>query len=248
MGARNTVVSIKDPLSVSVTNTLEVEAEKAEDGEIVSLDIPGLSRIKVGDKITISSRKLPYRINRIESRDIMGLPVYDLMIASRTKASLFVLPMLPGNRSTYYYDKFLLNCFVGTKDVSNVIAVLFRFSGLKMFANLEQSMQRLKCYMKTEDPTKSTVLYLFEVPKYYQEDFNKFLEGKYSEMTEDYKLKILDFHGVDFDSSIGHILFKDETRRLELEELLDTNLPEDAELYSIPNMDHEIYDPDVYDL
>ena len=246
MGARNTVVSIKDPLSVSVTNTLEVEAEKAAGGEIVSIDIPGLTKIKVGDKI--SSRKLPYRINKIESRNIMGLPVYDLMIASRTKASLFVLPMLPGNRNTYYYDKFLLNCFVGTKDVSNVIAVLFRFSGLKMFTSLEQSMQRLKCYMKTEDPTKSTVLYLFEVPKYYQEDFNKFLEGRYSEMTEDYKLKILDFHGVDFDSSIGHILFKDEARKQELEELLDIDLPEDAELYSIPNMDQEIYDPDVYDL
>jgi len=248
MGGRNTVVSIKDPLTVSVSNTMDVEADIDGEGNILSIDIPGVSKINVGDKLTISSRKVPYRINRIVSRDIMGLPVYDLMIASRTKASLFILPMLPGNRDTFYYDRFLLNCFVGTKDVDNVIAVLFRFSGLKTFASLEDSMKKLKSYIKTEDPTKSTVLYLFKVPRRYQKDFDKFLEGKYSEMTENYKYKIMNFHGVDDESSIGQILFKDPYRKEELENLLDMELPKDAELYSIPNMEQEIYDPDMYDL
>ena len=127
MGGRNTVVSIKDPLTVSVSNTMDVEADIDTEGNILAIDIPGLSKIAVGDKLTISSRKVPYKINKIVSRDIMGLPVYDLMVAPRTRASLFILPMLPGNRNTYYYDKFLLNCFVGTKDADNVIAILFRF-------------------------------------------------------------------------------------------------------------------------
>tara|TARA_R110002051_G_scaffold60601_1_gene111151 strand:+ start:2785 stop:3531 length:747 start_codon:yes stop_codon:yes gene_type:complete len=248
MGGRNTVVSIKDPLTVSVSNTMDVEADIDTEGNILAIDIPGLSKIAVGDKLTISSRKVPYKINKIVSRDIMGLPVYDLMVAPRTRASLFILPMLPGNRNTYYYDKFLLNCFVGTKDADNVIAILFRFSGLKTFAALEESMKKLKSYMQTEDPTKSTVLYLFSIPKRYKEDFNKFLKGKYSEMSENYKYKILSFHGVSEESSIGQILFKDPSRKIELEELLDLNLPENAELYSIPNMDQEIYDPDQYDL
>ena len=67
-------------------------------------------------------------------------------------------------------------------------------------------------------------------------------------MSENYKYKILSFHGVSEESSIGQILFKDPSRKIELEELLDLNLPENAELYSIPNMDQEIYDPDQYDL
>ena len=112
MGGRNSVIAIKDPLTVTVANTMDVTIVKDEEEKIVAIDIPGLSQISLGNVISVSNHKFKFKINSIESKDIMGLPVYDLIMAPRTKASLFILPMLPGNRQSYYYDKLFLNCFV----------------------------------------------------------------------------------------------------------------------------------------
>jgi hypothetical protein len=246
MGGRNSVISIKDPLTVTVANTMDVSVEKDSEDNIISIDIPGLSKISIGNTITVSAKKFKFKINSIESKDIMGLPVYDLIMAPRTKASLFVLPMLPGNRQSYYYDKLLLNCFVGTKEHDNVIALLFRFSGMKSFISLEESLKKLKSFIKTEDPTNTTVLFVFDVPERYKQDYQKFKEGKYSEMDTNYKYRILDFHNASEDGAIGQILFKGDERKHQLEEIIGQSLPENAELLSSPYIEQEIYDEEVY--
>lgn len=248
MGGRNSVITIKDPLTVTVANTMDVTVVKDEEEEIVSIDIPGLSQISLGNVISVSNRKFKFKINSIESKDIMGLPVYDLIMAPRTKASLFILPMLPGNRQSYYYDKLFLNCFVGTKDEPNVIALLFRFSGIKSFIALEESLKKLKTFVKAEDPTKTTVMFVFRVPDRYTKNYKKFLDGKYSEMDTEYKYRVLDFHNANEDGAIGQILFKDDERKAQLEEIIGQALPENAELLSTPNILQETYDHKVYDI
>jgi hypothetical protein len=54
MGGRNSVISIKDPLTVTVANTMDVSVEKDSEDNIVSIDIPGLSKISIGNIITVS--------------------------------------------------------------------------------------------------------------------------------------------------------------------------------------------------
>lgn len=248
MEKRNSVVSIKDPLTITVTNTMDVTIVKDDEEKILSIDIPGLAQISLGNVISISNQKFKFKINSIESKDTIGLPVYDLIMAPRTKASLFILPMLPGNRQSYYYDKFFLNCFVGTKDEDNVIALLFRFSGIKGFIALEESLKKLKTFIKSEDPTKNTVMFVFKVSDRYTKNYKKFLNGKYSEMDYQYKHRILDFHNAAVDGVIGQILFKDEERKVQLEEIIGQDLPENAELLSTPNISQETYDYKVYDI
>jgi hypothetical protein len=248
MEKRDSVVFIKDPLTVTVANTGDVTVMKDGEEKILSIDIPGLSEISLGTVISISNQKFKFKINSIESKDSTNLPVYDLIMAPRTKASLFILPMLPGNRQSYYYDTLFLNCFVGTKDENNVIAILFRFSGMKGFIGLEESLKKLKTFIKSEDPTKSTVMFVFKVPEKYIKNYKRFLNGKYSEMDSHYKHRILDFHNAAVDGVIGQILFKDEERKVQLEEIIGQDLPENAELLSTPNISQETYDYKVYDI
>ena len=248
MEIRDSVVFIKDPLTVTVANTRDVTVMKDGEEKILSIDIPGLSEISLGTVISISNQKFKFKINSIESKDSTNLPVYDLIMAPRTKASLFILPMLPGNRQSYYYDTLFLNCFVGTKNENNIIAVLFRFSGIKGFIGLEESLKKLKTFIKSEDPTKSTVMFVFKVPEKYIKNYKRFLNGKYSEMDSHYKHRILEFHNSAVDGVIGQILFKDAERRARLEEAIGQDLPENAELLSTPTLSQETYDHEIYNI
>lgn len=241
-------IAIKDPLTITVSNTLNVSCVKDEDNKVISLDIPNLATISVGDRISIGKTSAPYRVNTIVERQGHGLPIYDLRIAVRTKSSLFLLPMFPGPKHAYFYDKFFLNCFMGTDKEDDVLALLYRFSGIKSFIELEDALKKLTIFKRSEDPTEKTVLYVFEVPHKYKKDYQRFLKGKYSEFSERYKNRILEFHNMSKDSVIGHILYKDDARRLELEEIVGEPLPKDAELHSIPNPKYENYDPKIYSL
>jgi hypothetical protein len=244
----SSVVAIKDPLTVTVTNTMDVTIVRGDEDKIISIDIPGVAQVSLGNVMSISNHKIKFKINSIESKDTTGLPIYELAMANRTKASLFILPMLPGNRQSYYYNTLFLNCFVSTEDEDTIIALLFRFSGIKGFIALEGSLKKLKTFISSKDPTKNTVMFVFKVPERHSENYKRFLNGRYSEMDSQYKHRVLEFHNSPIDGVIGQILFKDEERRAQLEEAIGQDLPENAELLSTPNISQETYDHKVYDI
>ena len=76
------------------------------------------------------------------------------------------------------------------------------------------------------------------------------MNGRYSEIDDLWKLKILDFHGFDIDGHTGQILFKDSRLRNKIEENLDITLSEDTELHSIidrnvEELNFEFYAPSI---
>ena len=75
----------------------------------------------------------------------------------------------------------------------------------------------------------------FKVPEGCENDFQKFCEGKYSQMSHSYKLKVLTFHGLTKDTLIGKVLFKSEDRKKQLELDLGSSIPDDVELYDKPD-------------
>lgn len=249
-GRTRTGIEVKNALTVKAVGYIGVKVVKDENDNITSITIPDMPEFSLGKKLHIGKDRHPYRINMIKEVGPSNNRSYEMSIAKRTKASLFVLPMLPGQRATYFFDRNMINCFIGTDKHENVIALLYRFSGDIEFVRFEDMLKNLDYFIESIDPTNRTVLYVFSVPEEHEHNYQMFLEGKYSRFDSDYKTRILRFHNSGKDSTLGQILYRTKNRKKQLERALELNfeLDDEAELYSILNIEEETYDPKTYDI
>lgn len=254
--SRNIVIT--DSLSFKIVKTpdleLQIETEKIVstagivDEKIISIQAENIPKISIGSKVSIGSPAMVYKVNSIKRRDSPS-NIFDLRMARRTRSCLFILPMLPGNHSAYFYNSLLVNVFVRVPGSDeNVIALLYRFSGKKEFVDFEAALSLLPNFIKAEDVSKTLVLYTFSIPEEYMEDAAKFVSGDYSKFSKHYKDRILRFYSATEKSFLGQILSKAEEKRLELESKIGEKLPKDAEVYSVPDMLDETFHPEVYDI
>tara|TARA_R110002096_G_scaffold186205_4_gene365140 strand:- start:20511 stop:21239 length:729 start_codon:yes stop_codon:yes gene_type:complete len=219
----------KDAFSITETGT-----------EITSVS-SSLTTIKLGETVKYKG-KIPYKINKIKKVD----SGYELIVADRTKSSLFMLPMFTGTQDLFLYNTLFVNAFVGVDGNDNCIGLLYRFSGDSDFLKFEQALRSFKDFKEVIDPSPYFVLFVFNVPGKFKDDYRQFIRGKYSNLSHELKENILKFHGVDPDSSLGQILYKSDKRKLRLEKSLKVSLPRNAELLDIPNIDTETFDKDIY--
>ena len=89
-------------------------------------------------------------------------------------------------------------------------------------------------------------MFVFNIPKRHVRNYKKFINGKYSKLSQSYKFAILEFHDKDLDDTLGQVLFKAERRKRTLERKLGAALPEDSELLSIIDTKKETYNPEIY--
>jgi|TARA_Y100000310_G_scaffold345652_1_gene467749 hypothetical protein len=214
------------------------------ENRIYSLEGPDGLNLSVG--LTIPIKGVRYKINLIEEKEIKGVITYELSVAKRTKSSIYILPMLGGNRNLFLWNKLLVNVFIATEENNKCIALLYRFSADPLFLKFEKALCKFKNFISKIDVDSYHVLFIFDVPKNHKNNYEVFINGKYSELQKLYKLNILEFHDQDISSQMGQILFKSEKRKQLLERLLDVNLPKNSELYSIINIEEETFNPEVY--
>lgn len=215
-----------------------------EGGNIVSLAMPDNYFIAVGDTIKIKNE--PYKVNIINKIEKNNVITYHLKTAERTKTSIFILPMLSGNRNLFLYDTHLINAFIGVEDIQDHLVLLYRWSEDPLFAKFDLALKKFPTFVKAYDPDPNHTVYVFKIPKKHIKNFVLFKEGKYSELDDNYKLKILDFHYMTADSALAKILFKSYERKAQLEKKLDAELPEDSELLSIIDLETEILNLKYY--
>ena len=89
-------------------------------------------------------------------------------------------------------------------------------------------------------------MFVFDVPDGAKASYEHYVAGKYSQIDDLWKLKILEFHDFDIDGQTGKILFQSESLRKQLEDRLDVVLPPDSELHDKPSLEKEIFDPEYY--
>lgn len=245
-----TGIEIKNALTVKAVGYFDADVTKDDSGNITSVTFSDIPTISLGKVLHIGKDRHPYRINMIKEVGPENNRSYEMSVAKRTKASLFILPMLPGQRATYFFDKHLINCFIGTDKESHVIALLYRFSGSTDFIKFEEMLKGLPNFKHMSDTTKRTVLYVFDVPDEHLDDYFLFRRGMYSKFDPKYKIRILRFHNSGKDSTLGKILYRDQSRKKQLERDLNLNfeLDKNAELYSIPDLEEETYDPAYYNV
>mgnify|MGYP003337682623 CR=1 FL=1 len=192
--------------------------------------------------------KNPYKVNYITPlyNAVNLLAGYDLSVAKPTKSSIFLCPMFGGRRELFYWNNLLVNAFCAVPNEENVIALLYRFSGDPTFVKFEAALQNFRTFKYKIDTDPYHVLFVFGVPEESQSSYSHFVNGRYSEIDDIMKLKILDYHGFNMDGSTAKILFKSPSLKRELEEQLDVTIPEGTELHSPPNLNEETFDPEHY--
>jgi hypothetical protein len=139
----------------------------------------------------------------------------------------------------------LVNTFIGDENYpkyDNHIFLLYKFSGSKAFLTYESELEDHELFVKSYDPDKEHVMYVFKVPSFYKNDYELYKKGKYSEMAYDYKVLIFEFHKIyDHEHKVAKVLFKHPDLKEELEDRIDVELPKGAEVSSVPDLSTEIY-------
>ena len=138
-----------------------------------------------------------------------------------------------------------MNAFISTPEYDECIALLYRFSGDKMFTKFEEAMCAMPTFIKFEDVDPFHVLFVFDIPDSAKNSYKRFRAGQYSQIDDIWKLMILDYHDYKADGKTGQILYKDPELRKSLEKSLDIELG-DSELHSIPDMRYERFDKEYY--
>ena len=215
------------------------------DGVIYSLEGPDGIIISVNN--TTEIKKIKYKVNFIEQTIVNKTIYYDICMAKRTKSSIFILPMLGGNKNLFFWDRLFVNAFIETPEEKDCIALLYRWSSDPLFIKFEKALSKFKDFRKKYDPNPYYVLFVFNIPKNYKRNYKLFKNGKYSKLSKAYKISILDFHDLEISSEVGQILFQDPKRKKVLEEKLDAILEDNSELLSIIDND-EIFNIKKYEL
>lgn len=225
-----------------------LHAELGPNKEIIRLYREDGWEIKIGD--TIRPRpSSPYKVNHILIAQAKGrIHSYELKVSFHNSSSIFVLPFLGGNRQLYMWNTQFVNCFVGTtkKDAGQVIALLYRFKGDTLFLKFESALCAFRNFKYRYDPDPNHVMFVFDIPEEAQASFGHYMDGRYSQIDDLWKLKILDFHGFNIEGHTGKIMFQANSLRKSIEEKLDVELDPGCELHSRPDLRKEVFDPEYY--
>jgi|TARA_R110002126_G_scaffold92869_1_gene220214 hypothetical protein len=159
------------------------------------------------------------------------------------KSFTYILPML--STEIDIVKDGLVNTFIGDEEYpqyDNHIFLLYKFSGSKEFLQYEDFIKNTHLFVHSYDPDDHHVMYVLDVPSFYQTDYNLFAKGKYSEMNRDYKIIIFAFHNiVDYEHRVAKVLFKHPDLREEWEERTGATIPDGAEVSSVPDLKKEVY-------
>lgn len=158
-------------------------------------------------------------------------------VPRKNKSCFFILPLL-GYPMYWYYG--LINCYLGDETNKPEFTLNKIFIQVKVYDNKLTGLPYFNQFYKLED---HTYMYVYNIPKQYEDDYTKFYEGRYSEMSESSKDLICKLSGVKpvMSSTVYKVLYKTTDQRQKIEELIGQILPDSAELYSIPDMDSEVY-------
>jgi len=159
------------------------------------------------------------------------------------KSYTYLLPMLSTKIDVVKQN--LVNAYIGADDYSgydNHIFLLYRYVGNPRFIEYEDYLENTISFVAKYDPDKFHVMFIFDVPEKYQEDYKRFRMGKYSKFSNEYKILIFKFHKIiDENHKVAKVLYRHPDLRDEIEERLDTILPEESELSSVPDLEIEMY-------
>jgi|TARA_Y100000289_G_C3913213_1_gene145894 hypothetical protein len=162
------------------------------------------------------------------------------IVSRKNKSSVFLMPMLGGTQKLFFYNSLFIDCYCYKEGYGECIILKYIDSEDQLFEKFKIAVQKFRMYLSTfydEDE----VYFMFDIPSVFVSDYNLFRKGKYSKFSLQLKDNILKFHTENYDyrAYVSEVLYKSEDRKEDIEDFLDTVLPADSELESIPNLKKE---------
>ncbi len=166
-----------------------------------------------------------------------------------TKSTYFVLPMLGYPLSNF--DTGYINCYIKCdliSDYDNHIFVVFERDSLDQKVRLFEEFQDHNNFIQVDEVGIYYVL-IFSIPNEHQDDYYRFIAGKYSKFTRDYKTIIKSFwpnYVKGKRSRTISILYPDDEKSLphrrDLEKKICSEgekLPKGSEINAVPEIEVE---------
>lgn len=170
----------------------------------------------------------------------------------KNKSNTYFLPLFDSYFRIKHFN-LLQNTYLFYDDIGeDVFCLLYKFDGRVTgsyqrrsgFTIYEQTIRNSELYLSEEDHDEY-VLYVFKIPDELIEAKHLLLDGKYSQLTEKQKQKIVGFiyhkYGNVPATQVNDILYKSAELKERLEEILKHKLSDNAELSSIINYEEEIF-------
>ena len=161
---------------------------------------------------------------------------------TKEKVSKYFKFMNPLNLSKTHTTKFILAMgFDENTKYDKILTSEFKDSYIAIFDDPDHDDKITLVY---EEPINEIEFFdTYDIPDKWADDYVKILDGKYSELSEEYKQHLLKFWDLDSKSSLYSVLYKDKSavrnRTLELEKGIDYSKVN--ELWPAPNLSSEIY-------
>lgn len=226
-------------LYIETSSVAFLDIQKDEDSYITSVSLEDKYEIKLGDKFKIRLGVVDsvYEVKFIAIEE--GDKSIVLFSSFPTKTTNFLLPLLNKSKTQLRYNSYFVNAFID--DDSQHLSLLYRFTGTDIYKNFEQTIMSDSLFVTHKDYDPYHVIYIFRIPEQFQADVEAFKEGKYSLFSKALRQRIQRFYGDEDQAATLKIIRQDESLRKQLSEHYKWELPEDAELASIPNLKVEIY-------
>lgn len=218
----------------------------ADSSDIISLKV-GKGSLSLFDKLSIPiDHKIisVYEINKIEKSTDKAFRLYTTI---GTKTKQFILPCLDFDREYFLYDTFLENVYIKTDSIDLGITpikyplfLLYRYSESELYKAFELRIIKHPHYRHRIDINNYEVLFIFDIENF-GKDVDKFIKGKYSELSNKLKNQIMKFHKYVYGGTMHQILYRDPKLRKQLEIQFNVEISSNLELYDIPDIKEETY-------
>jgi len=242
---RSVFMELLDSRSIKVTHNTAFTEPLYIDNEIVKINYSNLYTVQIGDEIVFPlgsdwTMDFTFKISQIKQYD--GYVV--LYSHKRTKSSYFLLPMLGYNRDYFKWDNLFINSYTSCPEYDNpenkYLYVVCKYLPIKSFDILEKDMLKLSTFVEMKQ-NNNYVIYINKIEEKFKKDVELFNNGKYSELSEFLKRRIMYFHNTDKESEIGQILYKDEKRRKQLEFEFAAKIPKELDLLDKPDIEEILF-------
>lgn len=134
----------------------------------------------------------------------------------------------------------LINSYVQrSKDGKGQPLLLLKFKWFKNMAAYEEKLQESPLFAGSIDFHEDHIVFIFKIPEEFVADYDTFLQGKYSMLSDSLKKNIYKHWNAGTNSMLYKVLTKNETLREQMSKELDCDISIKAELSSKPDLNEE---------